>query len=141
MFQKLSNSVLIVLMSAALSACSGGQEPFETPLAALAAEPTPIAPAIVAAVPEMTLASTGVSANIPAGLQPQQRVSASERVAEELRLVDYEQSFSIEMNRRAQEQAEREQRAAVSARAGVVQGPGCEGTEGHAALECERSII
>ena len=74
-------------------------------------------------------------------LQPQQQVSESERVAETLRLVDYEQSYSIEMNRRAREQAEREQRAAVSARAGVVQGPGCEGTEGHAAVECERSLM
>ena len=45
------------------------------------------------------------------------------------------------MNRRNQEQAERAQRAAIAARAGVVQGPGCEGTEGHAAVECEQSLI
>ncbi len=69
------------------------------------------------------------------------QVTESERVAEELRLVDFEQSFSIEMNRRNQEQAERSQRAAIAARAGVVQGPGCEGTEGHAAVECEQSLI
>ena len=42
--------------------------------------------------------------------------------------------------RRAQALAERDQRAAVSARAGVRQAPGCKGTVGHAALECERAV-
>ena len=141
MFQKFASSVVAILAVAVLSACSGGQVPFEPQ-----ATPAGLAPAASTASavrPDSSAADfgAGVAANVPAVLQPQQQVSESERVAEQLRLVDYEQSYSIEMNRRAQEQAERSQRAAVAAQAGVVQGPGCEGTEGHAALECERSLI
>ena len=144
MFSKLTSRIFAVSVFAMLTACSGDSTTEFQPGPASAAAPA------LASVPASSAPRTGIdtaaasvrlSGHIPAVLQPEVQVSESERVAEELRLVDYEQKFSIEMNRRAQEQSEREQRAGVSARAGVVQGPGCEGTEGHAALECERSII
>lgn len=147
MYQKISSGVLAVSLVALLSACSAGSE--EAPQAAqapaMAASAAPAAAPVAAAPAAQQLVSAAqvaarMSVNVPAVLKPDARVTESERVAEELRMVDFEQSFSIEMNRRAQEQAEREQRAAVNARAGIVQGPGCEGTEGHAALECERSL-
>ena len=140
MFHKLSKCFLLAVTLAALGACSGGQAPFDTAPSASSAPPVAAPSGAIAGHQEIAVAS-GAALNLPAVLQSQQPASESERVAETLRLVDYEQSYSIEMNRRAQEQAEREQRAAVSARAGVVQGPGCEGTEGHAAVECERSLI
>ena len=96
--------------------------------------PQPVAAAVPAPQGTRLLAAVNVLVTPP-------QVTESERVAEELRLVDFEQSFSIEMNRRNAEQAERSARAAVAARAGMVQGPGCEGTEGHAATECEQSLI
>lgn len=142
MFQKLLNAFLIASVATLLGACSGDQAAFDAqpaPVSAASPLSTIVAPAPVSM--QGSVAATPPAASVPAVLQPVQYVTESERVAEELRLVDYEQSYSIEMNRRAHEQAEREQRAAITAQAGVVQGPGCEGTEGHAALECERSII
>ena len=149
MFQKFSSGALVVSLLALLSACSAGSD--VAPQAAQADQPramaapaTPMVGPATAAAPQQVVSGAQVastlSADMPAVLKGDPRVSESERVAEELRMVDFEQSYSLEMNRRAQEQAEREQRAAVNARAGIVQGPGCEGTEGHAALECERSI-
>ena len=141
MLQSISKALLAFSTMALLAACSGNT-PAETPMTVFApkAGAAPVAveyapqPAAPAAVNRVLAASVNVLAAPP-------QVSESERVAEELRLVDFEQSFSIEMNRRNQEQAERSQRAAIAARAGVVQGPGCEGTEGHAAVECEQSLI
>ena len=141
MFQKISNTFLAAVMVVALSACSGGQAPFDAESPSAAVSPAPASFAQAAPQQGGNVSGAITPANLPAVLQPQQAVSESERVAETLRLVDYEQSYSIEMNRLAQEQAEREHRAAISAQAGVVQGPGCEGTEGHAAVECERSLI
>ena len=136
MFQSIA-SILSVAALLTLAACSG--------------EPASQAPAVDAAIP----AAAGVApvAFLPPPPAPRMlaaavnvlvtpaQVSDSERVAEQLRQVDFEQSFSLEMNRRQHEQAERTARAALAARAGVVQGPGCEGTEGHAALLCEQSLI
>ena len=143
MFPKCANSIVAALMVAVLSACSGDQVAFDAapPTAASGAAPVALDTAAARGDGAAGAGADAVLASIPAVLQPQQQVSESERVAEQLRLVDYEQSYSIEMNRRAQEQAERTQRAAIAAQAGVVQGPGCEGTEGHAAVECERSLI
>ena len=154
MFQKCSSGAtaisLVISLAALLSACSGGGDGSElaqpSPQApAMAAMSAPLAaPAAAAPMAQQDASAVQVTARmeakLPTVLKGDPRVTESERVAEQLRLVDFEQSYSIEMNRRAQEQAEREQRAAVNARAGIVQGPGCEGTEGHAALECERSI-
>lgn len=67
-------------------------------------------------------------------------VSDSAAMAEAERTADFEQSFSIEMNRRHAEQLEKEARIADNKRAGVVQSPGCEDTIGHAALECEQLV-
>ena len=146
MLQKFSFGSLVMIAAALLSACSAGSDALSEPVAApvAAAVIAPLATPAAAPSPQQEItaaqAAAQVAVHVPAVLKSEGRVSESERVAEELRMVDFEQSFSIEMNRRAQEQAEREQRAAVNARAGMVQGPGCEGTEGHAALECERSI-
>ena len=142
MFQRLLNGFLIASVATLLGACSGDQAAFEAPQAPVSAA-SPLSASVApapAAMPD-SVAATAPAASIPAVLRPVQYVTESERAAEELRLVDYEQSYSIEMNRRAQEQAEREQRAAITAQAGVVQGPGCEGTEGYAAVECEHSLI
>lgn len=149
MFQKFSMGVVAISAAVLLSACGGDDAlPTVQQAAPVAATAVP-APANFAApaAPQQVTAQTSaavsaqVPGNIPAVLNPVQRVSESERVAEELRLVDFEQSYSIEMNRRAQEQADKEKRSAVAVHAGVVQAPGCEGTEGHAAVECERSVI
>jgi hypothetical protein len=128
-------TILVLAGSGMLAACSG-ETPAAAPVHAAAAAsaatvqsaflPPPPAPRVLAAV------------NV---LVTPPQVSESERVAEELRLIDYEQSFSIEMNRRNQEQSERSARAAAAARAGVVQGPGCEGSEGQAAVLCEQSLM
>jgi hypothetical protein len=148
MFQKFSNGILALAAALILTACGGDDAmPVAQESAPLAA--TPAANAAPAAwnapAPQQQVAATAVSApvpaNLPAVLNPVQHVSESERRAEELRLVDFEQSYSIEMNRRAQEQSEKERRSAVAVQAGIAQAPGCEGTEGHAALECERSVI
>lgn len=143
MFQKFTKGFLAMSLAALLSACSGGADVGMDTQTEPTAAPTPLATSMSAPTPQQAMASdagASVAGQPPAVLQPAGQVTESERVAEELRMVDFEQSFSIEMNRRAQEQSERAQRAAVLARAGVVQGPGCEGTEGHAALECERSL-
>ncbi len=63
-----------------------------------------------------------------------------ERQAEELRMVDMEQKLSLELNRRHEEQVERESRIASNARAGVVQSPGCEDTVGHDSVVCEQRV-
>ncbi len=141
MFRFISKALLASSTMALLAACSGNT-PAEAPAAAF----VPVAPSASVIVeyapqpPAPSAANRVLAASVNVLVTPPQ-VSESERVAEELRLVDFEQSFSIEMNRRNQEQAERSERAAVAARAGVVQGPGCEGTEGHAAVECEQSLI
>ena len=152
MLQKFSNGLLAVSLAGLLSACSGGSEPPTEPATepATAVWPAPLAAAAPAGasgfapMPRQEVSSAAVDARMaptmPAVLQSEQHVTESERQAEQLRLVDYEQAYSLEMNRLAQEQAERAQRAAVMARAGVIQGPGCEGAEGHAAVECERSL-
>lgn len=143
MLQTISKTLLAFATMSVLAACSN--TPADAPVAAVAPAAV-IAPTIVEyATPAVAPAPSSriLVACVNVLVTPPQ-VSESERVAEELRLVDFEQSFSIEMNRRNQEQAERTQRAAVAARAGVLQGPGCEGTEGtegHAALECEQSLI
>lgn len=124
-----------------LFACSGNT-PDHAPVTVYAPAAA-VAPTIVEYAPQPTAqaaANRVLAASVNVLVTPPQ-VSESERVAEELRLVDFEQSFSIEMNRRNQEQAERAERAAIASRAGVVQGPGCEGTQGHAAVECEQSLI
>ena len=139
MFQSFS-TLLAVSCIALLTACSGNA-PDQAALAAAsapAAAPGPALSAPVYAAPAPAPRVLVAAVNV---LSRPAQVSESERVAEELRLVDFEQSYSIEMNRRNQEQAERSERAAITARAGVAQGPGCEGTEGHAALECEQSLI
>lgn len=122
-----------------LAACSSNEpEPAAAPLAAAA----PAAPAVFSLSNPVRQADATPERAVPAaGADDAPRVTESERRAEELRLVDFEQSFSIEMNRRSAEQAERAQRALLAQQAGVVQGPGCEGTEGEAALACERSLL
>lgn len=140
MFAQRSRRFLMMSAMVLLSACSGSQDALDT-LAASAPSPDPVAsfvqPAAAAqAAPALISAEPYAAAPVYIPL-----VSESERVAEELRLVDFEQDLSIEMNRRAQEQLERELRIAIATRAGIVQGPGCEGTEGQAALDCERSLI
>jgi hypothetical protein len=140
MFSQLSRSFLIISAMVLLSACSGSHDALDT-LAASAPSPDPAASSVQpAAAPQAApaLVSAEPYAAAPVYIP---LVSESERLAEELRLVDFEQVLSIEMNRRAQAQLEREQRIALAARAGIVQGPGCEGTEGNAAVECERSLI
>ncbi|WP_426100718.1 hypothetical protein [Massilia sp. TSP1-1-2] len=140
MLQTISKALLAFSTMTLLVACSN--TPADAPVAAVAPAAA-VAPIFVeyAADPAAAPAGTRVLvASVNVLVTPPQ-VSESERVAEELRLVDFEQSFAIEMNRRNQEQAARAERAAVAARAGVVQGPGCEGTEGHAAVECEQSLI
>lgn len=126
-----------------LAACSANTDDTPAPAAPVAA--TFASPVVVEYAPQPARANPAQATRVLAAavdvLVTPPQMSESERVAEELRLVEFEQSFSIEMNRRNQEQAERSQRAAVAARAGVVQGPGCEGTEGHAAIECEQSLI
>lgn len=148
MFQKCSMAFLAIYTAVLLSAC-GGEDiapavQQAAPVAAAAVQ-DPVFAAAVPATPQQPAIAAAVSApapgNLPAILHPVQRVSESERRAEELRLVDFEQSYSIEMNRRAQEQAEKERRSDIAASAGIVQAPGCEGVEGHAALECARSVI
>ena len=139
MFQTISKLLAVSTMTL-LAACSGNA-PADAPVASAAF--SAVAPAAVSytsqpAAPTPAPRILAVAVNV---LVTPPQVSESERVAEELRLVEFEQSFSIEMNRRNQEQAERAQRAAVAQHAGVVQGPGCEGTEGHAAVECEQSLI
>ena len=137
MFVQFSRFVTVAAIVATLAACSSN-DPMEAVKVEMAAAPQRAA-ALVEHSPAPTSVVAGSIAAAPQADGP--RVTESERRAEELRMVDFEQSFSIEMNRRSQEQAEREQRVAVALRAGVVQGPGCEGTEGHAALECERSLL
>lgn len=139
MLQTISK-LLAVSTITLLAACSATtHDDTAAPALQQATTPAPMiveyAPQPAAPAPQGTRLLAAVNVLTP----PQ--VTESERVAEELRLVDFEQSFSIEMNRRNAEQAERSARAAVAARAGVVQGPGCEGTEGHAATECEQSLI
>ena len=141
MFQTISKLLAIFSMTL-LAACSGAAPESDTPVAVLPA--VAAAPVVVEYAPSPVAApapGTRVLAAAVNVLVTPPQVTESERVAEELRLVDFEQSFSLEMNRRHQEQAERSARAAIAARAGVVQGPGCEGTEGHAAVECEQSLI
>ena len=139
MFQSFS-TLLAVSCITLLTACSGNApvEATQASIAAPVAAPAPTSYAPVQAAPAPAPRVLVAAVNV---LSRPAQVSESERVAEELRLVDFEQSYSIEMNRRSQEQAERSERAAITARAGVAQGPGCEGTEGHAALECEQSLI
>ncbi|RSZ57134.1 hypothetical protein HF313_10425 [Massilia atriviolacea] len=57
---------------------------------------------------QSSLPSTGAPASAPGGaVQPAAPlVSAAEREAEQLRMVPYEQAFSIEIQRRAQERPE-----------------------------------
>ena len=137
MFVQFSRFVTVAAIISTLAACSSN-DPVEAVKVEMAAAPQRAA-ALVEPSPAPASVVAGSIAAAPQADGP--RVTESERRAEELRMVDFEQSFSIEMNRRSQEQAEREQRVAVALRAGVVQGPGCEGTEGHAALECERSLL
>ena len=138
MFQTISKLLAVSTMTL-LAACSGN-----APDAPVASAPfSAVAPVAVSYTSQPAAANPApriLAAAVNVLVTPPQ-VSESERVAEELRLVEFEQSFSIEMNRRNQEQAERARRAAVAQHAGVVQGPGCEGTEGHAAVECEQSLI
>ena len=137
MFVQFSRFVSVAAIVSTLAACSAN-DPVEAVKVEMAAAPQQ-ASALVAQSPAP---ASIVAGSIAAALQADgPRVTESERRAEELRMVDFEQSYSIEMNRRSQEQAEREQRAAIALRAGVVQGPGCEGTEGNAALVCERSLM
>ena len=138
MFQTISKLLAVSTMTL-LAACSGNAPDAPAAPAAFSA----VAPAAITytAQPAATNPAPRILAAAVNVLVTPPQVSESERVAEELRLVEFEQSFSIEMNRRNQEQAERSQRAAVAQHAGVVQGPGCEGTEGHAAVECEQSLI
>jgi hypothetical protein len=132
----------VFIASAALSvlaACSSNEP-------ALTAAPVAAAPALAPAAfsrssPQQQADATLTYAGPVANTGNTPRVTESERRAEELRMVDFEQSFSIEMHRRSDEQAERAQRALVAQQAGVVQGPGCEGTQGEAALVCERSLL
>ncbi len=142
MFQTISKFLAISTMTL-LAACSGATPESDAPVAFLPAPPA-AAPVVIEYAPQSAPAAgpgTRVLAAAVNVLVTPPQVTESERVAEELRLVDFEQSFSLEMNRRHQEQAERSERAAIAVRAGVVQGPGCEGTEGHAAVECEQSLI
>jgi hypothetical protein len=127
-------TILVLAGSGLLAACSG-ETPPAAPVHEVAAPAASVQRAFLPPPPApRVLAAVSVLVTPP-------QVSESERVAEELRLIDYEQSFSIEMNRRNQEQSERSARAAAAARAGVVQGPGCEGSEGQAAVVCEQSLI
>ena len=140
--QQISRALLATSTMTLLAACSA-DTPAEAPAAAMAPS-APNATMIVEYAPQPAAPASNanrvLAASVNVLVAPPQ-VSESERVAEQLRLVDFEQSFSREMNRRNQEQAERSERAAVAVRAGVVQGPGCEGTEGHTAVECEQSLI
>lgn len=147
MIKQMARMVVSMGLAAALTACGGSQMDAQAPVA-LAVTTQPAAapqvgnhPAPLAGV--AGTASTASVQSVPfATVAPAHPlVSESERRAEELRMVDFEQSYSLEMNRLAHEQAERAQRSAAVLRAGVQQGPGCEGAEGHAALECERSLM
>lgn len=147
MFQTISKVFLAISTMTLLAACSGNApDDAAATLSAAGASPAPSAefylpqPAAKATAAAPDPASRSLVASVNVLVSPPE-VSESERVAEQLRLVEFEQSFSLEMNRRHQEQAERTERAAIAARAGVLQGPGCEGTEGHAAVECEQSLI
>jgi hypothetical protein len=142
MLRKLS-TLLVVSTVTLLAACSDAP-PTDTSAAVSAVAATDVPAARTIELPTQYVPATPAPRVLVAAvnvLHAPAQVSESERVAEELRLVDYEQSYSLEMNRRHQEQAERAQRATIAARAGVVQGPGCEGTEGNAAVECEQSLI
>ncbi|MES2317547.1 MAG: hypothetical protein V4631_08625 [Pseudomonadota bacterium] len=136
MIVQLSRLMIAVSVACVLAAC-GGDDAASAAVAARTEAAPQSAPA------SFVPAQAPVAAVAPAAIHPAalQLVTESERRAEELRLVDFETSYSIELNRRSQEQADRAQRAALSLQAGVVQGPGCEGSEGHAAQECERSLM
>jgi hypothetical protein len=130
------STILTLAVTGMLAACSG-----ETPVAApVRGAAAPAAVSVQAAFLPPPPAPRMLAAAVNVLVTPSQ-VTESERVAEELRLVDFEQSFAVEMNRRNQEQSERSARAAAAVRAGVLQGPGCEGTEGHAAELCEQSLM
>jgi hypothetical protein len=134
--------ICVVIASAALSvlaACSGNEPELAGAPVTAAAPAAPAAFSLSSPV-RQAVVTPGNAVPVP-GVADAPRVTESERRAEELRMVDFEQSFSIEMNRRSQEQAERAQRALLAHQAGVAQGPGCEGTEGEAALACERSLL
>ena len=133
MIVHIARGVAMAALLSLLVACHA-DDPAAAGALDLAAPERQAAPLLVAPAAPAPVAATPVIAN-PAPL-----VTESERRAEELRLVDYEQAYSIEMNRLAQEQAERARRGAVALQAGIVQGPGCEGTEGYAAQQCERSL-
>lgn len=140
MLSQLSRTSLAMAALVLLSACSSQYAVDQVAAPAKASAPAATwfgATAGAAAAPSAAPVSDQAYA---AGPVRATLVTESERVAEEWRLVDFEQAYSLEMNRRSQEQAEREQRIAVAAHAGIVQGPGCEGSEGQAALDCERSL-
>ena len=146
MFKQMARMMTAMGLVAALTACGGAQMETEAPGLVAAAQPAAASHVRISSAPLAGVAGVaGVarveSAAFAAVQHARPLVSESERRAEELRMVDFEQSYSLEMNRLGREQTERAQRTAVALRAGVQQGPGCEGTEGHAALECERSLM
>ena len=137
MWQQMARGMISLALLSALVGCGGAHVEGN-----VAVRPVAIPPSAAPVVASRAAPPAGLAALAPhAPARGHALVSESERRAEETRLVDFEQSYSIEMNRLSREQAGREQRSALALRAGVVQGPGCEGTEGHAALECERSLL
>lgn len=112
-----------------LTACGGG-------------DPT-ITDTVLVYTPAQHASVASNAKHAPLGNAPAVLVSAaseSERQAEELRMVDMERAQSMELNRRHQEQIEREARIASNAQAGVVQSPGCEDALGDDAVVCEQRV-
>lgn len=99
MFFKVFNRAILCAGIFALTACGGG-EPSDTPTSTM----RPGRPSASQQTPaDAAPAHTGT----PGGAQRvAPLVSAAERDAEQLRMLPYEQSFSMEMQRRAQERPE-----------------------------------
>ncbi|NHZ36415.1 hypothetical protein [Massilia rubra] len=102
MFFNVFKHALVCAGIFALTACGGGEPVGSTsgsiqpaPNSALQQSPSPL--------PSQSSSSAPVSAS---AFRATPAVSAAEREAEQLRMVPYEQAFSIEMQRRAQERPE-----------------------------------
>ncbi|NHZ96922.1 hypothetical protein [Massilia sp. CCM 8734] len=88
----------------ALTACGGG-EPVDSTSGSIQPAPNSALQQSPSPLPSQSSSSAPVSASAGA-LRATPAVSAAEREAEQLRMVPYEQAFSIEMQRRAQERPE-----------------------------------
>ncbi|NHZ61763.1 hypothetical protein [Massilia genomosp. 1] len=106
MFFKVFKHALVSAGIVALSACGGG-EPVDSTSGSIPPAPNSALQQSPSQLPLPSSSSTPVSASASAGaVRPAPAVGAAEREAEQLRMVPYEQAFSIEMQRRAQERPE-----------------------------------